>query len=228
MNLARTGNRYFTSMEPWHSRKTDPEKCANTLHVCLQTAGALSILFGPVLPDACKKLRADLGIPDPVFWSMAEPDLMQAGHSINAGDILFQKIDDAIIEKQIARLLQTDQDHHPPKTVFDPIAEPVDFSSFAGLDIRAGRIVKATAVSGSKKLLDLKVDIGVEIRRIISGIAEYYNAEDIIGQQVCVVANLKPKKIMGIESNGMILMAGNTDGKLHFVTTDSEPGSMVR
>jgi methionyl-tRNA synthetase len=228
MNLARTGNRYFTAMEPWHSRKSDPQKCANTLHVCVQIAGALSILFDPVLPDSCKKLRNYMGIPDLVFWAMAEPDLMQAGHNIQAGEILFQKIEDELIEAQIAKLLNTELDVPVNEPGFEPLASPVDFNAFSGLDIRAGRILKASTVKGSNKLLDLKIDIGIEMRRIISGIAEYYNTEDIIGQRVCVIANLKPKKIMGIESNGMILMAEDSHRKLHFVTTEAEPGSTVR
>ncbi|TVQ16742.1 MAG: methionine--tRNA ligase, partial [Balneolaceae bacterium] len=229
MNLARSGNRYFTSMEPWHTRKSDMEKCGNTIHVCLQVAGALSVLFEPVLPSACKKLRSDLGINGLVFWSMAEAGLLNSGSSIHAGEILFRKLEDELIDKQIEKLLKTDQiaASQAEKPAYPAIAGPVEFSSFAGLDIRAGRIVKAEPVKGSKKLLDLKVDIGLEIRRIISGIAGYHKAEDVVGQKVCVVANLMPKKIMGIESNGMILMAESADKVLHFVSTDAEPGSTV-
>jgi methionyl-tRNA synthetase len=182
-----------------------------------------------VLPSACKKLRSDLGINGLVFWSMAEANLLKSGSSINAGEILFRKLDDDLIDKQIQKLLMTDQDAaaQTKTPVYPALAPVVDFISFAGLDIRAGRILKAAPVKGSKKLLDLKVDIGVEIRRIISGIAGYHKAEDVVGQKVCVVANLMPKKIMGIESNGMILMAESADKVLHFVSTDAEPGSPV-
>jgi methionyl-tRNA synthetase len=230
MNLARSANRYFTSMEPWHTRKSDPAKCGNTLNVCVQVAGALSILFEPVLPAACRKLRKDLGLGEPVTWAMAEPGLIESGRTISAGEILFRKLDDELIDKQIEKLLMTDRETAAKKSIpeYPPISEPVDFGSFAGLDIRAGKILKASPVKGSKKLLDLTVDIGVEMRRIISGIAEFHKAEDVTGRTVCVVANLKPKKIMGIESNGMILMAESADRKLYFVETDAEPGSIVK
>lgn len=229
MNLARSGNRYFTNMEPWHTRKTDMQTCGNTLHVCLQVAGALSVLFEPVLPSACKKLRSDLGIKGIVSWPMAAADLLKPGNAVAAGEILFRKLEDERIEKQIEKLLKTDHDSRPAteKKDYPAIGETVEFSTFAGLDIRAGKIVKAAPVKGSKKLLDLKVDIGVEIRRIISGIAEFHKADNVVGQKVCVVANLMPKKIMGIESNGMILMARSADNVLHFVSTDAEPGSPV-
>ena len=227
MHLARIGNRYFTETEPWKTRKENPELCGNTLHICLQISAALSILFEPVLPNKMDSLRKQLGLSGKISWDLIKPDLLSAGQKITQGEILFEKIEDEHVEEQINRLTDRAAEMSPEKKDYMPLKKEITFDNFAALDIRAGKILNAEKVKGSKKLLQITVDLGFEHRTILSGIAEFVDESEIIGQTVCVVANLAPKKMMGIESNGMILMGEDTDGVLHFVETNAEPGSPV-
>ena len=228
MHLARIGNRYFTETEPWKTRKENPEACGNTLNVCVQISAALSILFHPVLPAKMSKLRNQLGVPDTLRWDDVTSDLIPAGQIVEQGEILFEKIEDEEVQEQIDILQKraAESDGSSDKD-YEPLKETATFDDFVKLDFRAGKIVDAKKIKKSKKLLNITVDLGFEKRTILSGVAEFFKAEEIIGRSVVVVANLAPKKMMGIESNGMILMGEDTEGKLHFVETDSEPGSPV-
>ncbi|PKD44795.1 methionine--tRNA ligase [Rhodohalobacter barkolensis] len=228
MNLARIGNRYFTETEPWKTRKENPEACGNTLNVCVQISAALSVLFHPVLPAKMARLRGQLGVPNTLSWDDVTSNLIPSGQIIEQGEILFEKIEDDAVQEQIEILEKRAAESSGTESKeFEPLKETATFDDFVKLDFRAGKITDAKKIKKSKKLLNITVDLGFEKRTILSGIAEFFKAEDIVGRSVVVVANLAPKKMMGIESNGMILMGEDTEGKLHFVETDSEPGSPV-
>ena len=227
MNLARIGNRYFTETEPWKTRKENPEACGNTLYVCLQISAALSVMFSPVLPGKMSQLRTQLGVPDNTTWIQINDHLLASGQLIKEDTILFEKIEDEVVEAQVEKLKKRAAESEPDQKKFPPLKKEMDFNNFASLDLRAGKIIGAKKVKKSKKLIQISIDLGFEKRTILSGIAEYYKPEEVIGKSVCVVANLAPKKMMGIESNGMILMGEDSKGKLHFVETDAEPGSPV-
>lgn len=227
MNLARIGNRYFTETEPWKTRKENPQKCANTLYVCTQICGALSLLFHPVMPKKMHQLREQMGIPLQTKWEQINDHLVPADHLIAEQSILFEKIEDEVVDREIQKLKDKSKTEEASGTSFSPVKANASFDEFMKLDVRAGKILSAKKVKKSKKLIRITVDIGLEKRTILSGIAEFFNPEEITGQTVCVVANLAPRKMMGIESNGMILMGEDSEGKLHFVSTTAEPGSPV-
>lgn len=227
MNLARAGNRYFTETEPWKTRKENPEACGNTLHVCIQICAALSVLFEPVLPHKMAKLRKQLGIPNTITWDQVNDQILPSGQLVDQGKILFEKIEDEVVEKQISRLKESETVVKHDEQEFTPLKKQTSFEQFMSLDLRAGKITDAQKLKKSKKLIQINVDLGFETRTILSGIAEFFEAEEIIGQSVVVVANLAPKKMMGIESNGMILMGEDPEGRLYFVETYAEPGSQI-
>lgn len=231
MNLARLGNKYFTEMEPWHLRKTDMEACGNVLHVCLQLAAALSVMFDPVTPTSMKKLREYLGLSDTLGWDDVSDSMLQAHQEVQQGEILFKKIEDDQVAQQKEKLLEKSQVTSPSDKATEqqwaPLKSETDYNTFIQTDLRTGVIREAQAVPKSKKLLKLRVDLGFETRTIVSGIAEYFTPEETINQKVVVVANLAPRKIMNIESQGMILMAQNEDGSLHFVSSDGSAGSTI-
>lgn len=226
MNLARAGNKYFTETEPWKTRNSDPQACANSLHVSLQICAALSVLMEPILPDSMKKLRNQLSYSGKVSWDSISDSMLEVGNSIDPGEVLFTKVEDEEIEAQIARLEERAA-ANDPTSKFTPLKENIGFEDFMKLDIRAGEILEAEKIEKSDKLLKLKVDIGIEIRTIVSGIAKHVDMDKIVGQKVSVVANLAPKKLMGVESAGMILMAEDTEGNLKFVDTEAESGSTI-
>ncbi|XWN38091.1 MAG: methionine--tRNA ligase [Balneola sp.] len=226
MNLARAGNKYFTETEPWKTRNSDPQACANSLHVSLQICAALSVLMEPILPDSMKKLRIQLSYSGEISWDSISDSMLKSGSSINPGEVLFTKIEDEEIEAQITRLEERAA-ANDPKSKFTPLKENIGFEDFMKLDIRAGEILEAEKIEKSDKLLKLKVDIGIETRTIVSGIAKHVDMDKVVGQKVSVVANLAPKKLMGVESAGMILMAEDAEGNLKFVDTDAEPGSTI-
>ncbi|PWN07116.1 methionine--tRNA ligase [Rhodohalobacter mucosus] len=227
MYLARAGNRYFTETEPWKTRKENPQACANTLYVCSQITAALSVLFEPVLPGKMSKLREQLGIPGTAGWGDVSASMIAAGQLITPGDILFEKIEDEAVEHEIEILKERSSAADSADNPYEDLKKETDFGTFSRIDLRAGRILEAEPVKKSKKLIQITVDLGFEKRTILSGIAEYFKAEEIVGKSVVVVANLAPKKMMGIESNGMILMGEDREGTLHFVETEAEPGSPV-
>jgi len=229
MNLARIGNKYFTDMEPWQSRKDDMETCGNTLHVCLQITAALSILFDPILPNKMGELRSELNITGDISWDKVSGTILTSGSEINKGAILFEKIEDEEIDKQLEKLKErASENEEESKTNYEPLKENMKFDDFMKMDLRAGKIIEASAIEKADKLLKIKVDLGFEERIIVSGISNDFTPDEIVGQNVCVVANLAPKKLMGVKSNGMILMAEEEDGSLKFVETDAEPGSVVK
>ncbi|MEX0894540.1 MAG: methionine--tRNA ligase [Balneolaceae bacterium] len=229
INLARTGNKYFTDMEPWKTRKNDLQTCGNTLHVCLQISAALSILFDPILPGKMESLRTQLQLKRKVKWDQVDSKMMSAGSSIVPGEILFTKIEDEQVEKEINILREraAETENSQKGDPLPPLKSETDFSNFASLDLRVGEILDAEVIEKSDKLLKLKVDIGVETRTILSGIKQFYQPDEIKGKKVCVVANLAPKRMMGIESNGMILMAEDSKEQLHFLSASAENGSPV-
>lgn len=225
MNLARIGNKYFTEMEPWQTRKDDMETCGNTLHVCLQITAALSILFDPILPNKMAELRDELNISGDSKWDNVSDSILQSGSTINKGAILFEKIEDEEVEAQLQKLRDRAEEQEEKK--YKPLKDNMEFDDFMKMDLRAGTIVAAAAIKKADKLLKITVDLGFEKRTIVSGIANDFDPDEIMGQKVCVVANLAPKKLMGVESNGMILMAEEDDGSLKFVETDAAPGSLI-
>jgi methionyl-tRNA synthetase len=230
MNLARIGNKYFTETEPWKTRKENPEACGNTLHTSLQICAALSVLFTPILPSKMQELRNYLSLSGTPAWDNINDTMLKPGTGIHSGEILFRKIENEEVEAELEKLKKRagsiKEDQQESKN-YKPLKETTDFKSFADLDLRVGQIVNAEDIPDSNKLLKLQIDLGFESRIILSGIKDYYTPEDIIGKKVCVVANLEPKKMMGIESNGMVLMAEEEDGKMHFISTEAEIGSPV-
>jgi methionyl-tRNA synthetase len=226
MNLARAGNKYFTETEPWKTRNNDPQSCANSLHVSLQICAALSVLMEPILPDSMKILRDQINYTGDLNWNNIDDTMLVSGSSIDPGEVLFTKVEDEEIEAQIQKLEERAA-ANDPTSKFIPLKDNIGFDDFMKLDIRAGEILEAEKIEKSDKLLKLKVDIGIEIRTIVSGIAKHVDMDAIVGQKVSVVANLAPKKLMGVESAGMILMAEDTEGNLRFVDTEAEPGSTI-
>ena len=247
MALARKGNKYFNETEPWHTREEDPQACANTVHVSLQVCAALSILFEPVLPSAAAELRERLGLdhvrtstpdanpPDSAGWTDAGTPLLSEGDPIpgeSASEPLFEKIDDDTIEAQIEKLreraAQRDTDSTTPTMDYDELKDNISFDDFTKLDLRAGTVTAAEPVPDADKLLRLEVDIGLEERQMLAGVAEQMAPDEVVGLEVVVVANMEPKEMFGFESQGMVLMAEEPDGTFVPVTTAAENGSVVR
>ncbi len=234
LQLARIGNKYFTDREPWKTKKTDPEHCAITLYTSLQLCAALSLIFDPIMPHKMAQLRAQLGVQIR-SWEDIGATLLPPLHPIAEGEILFAKIEDEKIQARIDALHAHSQliEASSPasaETELPSYAEPkpeIVIDDFAKIDLRIGKVLEAEAVKGSKKLLKLKVDLGYEQRTILSGIAMVMTPEQILGKQVVVVANLKPRPMMGTESHGMILMSEDRNGQLVLVQSDNEPGSTV-
>jgi methionyl-tRNA synthetase len=226
MNLARLGNKYLADEEPWKVIKVDEERVKTILFVALQISAALAVVSEPFLPFTSDKLKGILSIDNSTTWEDVSEKavLLPANHQINQAELLFSKIEDETIEAQLEKLIATKKANEDEKRVVEPQKEIIDFEDFTKLDIRIGTILEAEKVAKTKKLLKLKVDVGIDIRTIVSGIAESFSPEEIIGQQVSVLINLAPRKIKGVESNGMILMTDTPDGKLAFV----EPEKAVK
>ncbi|MCD8409156.1 methionine--tRNA ligase [Tenacibaculum finnmarkense] len=218
MNLARLGNKYLADEEPWKMIKVDAERTKTIMNVALQIAAGLAILSEPFLPFTSTKLKSILNIDANLTWNdVSEKDiLISDNHQINEAELLFSKIEDVEIEKQLAKLEATKKANEAENRVLEPQKETIEFDDFTKIDIRVGTITAAEKVAKTKKLLKLTVDVGLDTRTIVSGIAESFKPEDIIGQQVSVVCNLAPRKLKGIESQGMILMIDTPDGKLAF------------
>ncbi len=229
MNLARLGNKYLTDKEPWKLIKTDEEQVKVILNVSLQIVANLSVVCEPFLPFTANKLQQMLNIGDLKWADAGKADLMKVGSQINKAELLFDRIEDQQIEAQKQRLLDTKKENEEAAPA-KPEKDSISFDDFMKMDIRTATILEAEKVAKTKKLLKLKVDTGIDQRTIVSGIAEYYAAEDIIGKKVSVLVNLAPRKLRGIESQGMILMAEDRDGKLCFVspTEDVSDGSEIK
>lgn len=216
MNLARIGNKYLADTEPWKLIKEDEDRVKTILHIALKLSEALSVVFLPFLPNTCAKLSTILG------GSIAE------GHQINKAELLFQKIEDNAIEAQIAKLEATKIKQSNPKA--KPMKDEITFDDFTKMDIRVGTILTAEKHPNADKLLKMTIDTGIDERTVVSGIAEHYSPEEVVGKQVSVLVNLAPRKIRGIESQGMILMAENNEGDLTFVSPEkaTDNGGEVR
>jgi methionyl-tRNA synthetase len=255
MALARDANKYFNDAAPWATRKTDPARCDTTIHVALQVSAALAILCEPFLPFTAKKLRAMLGIEGVrsseraegekgLGWSDAAKPLLKTGQKLGEPEILFGKIEDAAIEAQRAKLQkpaaptaiednkQVNETKAPPPPVdpslpHTPLNATITYEDFAKLDLRVALITAAERIEKSKKLLRCQVDLGFEKRQVLAGIGEHLTPEDVIGKKVVMVANLAPRKMMGLESQGMLLMAKDRAGRLTPVWSESEPGATV-
>lgn len=218
MNLARLGNKYLTETEPWKTIKTDEKRVETILNIALQISANLALLAEPFIPFTSKKLKAMLGLLTESNWAMTgSSDLVQEGSVLPKPSLLFERIEDKEIEAQVQKLMDTKKANEALEKQVSPAKEDIDFDDFSKMDIRVGTILEAEKVAKTKKLLKLKVDTGIDQRTIVSGIAEYYKPEDIIGKQVSVLVNLAPKTLRGIESQGMILMAEDADGSLQFV-----------
>lgn len=226
MNLARLGNKYLADEEPWKVIKVDAERVKTIMYVALQISTALAVLSEPFIPFTSSKLKNILNIDENLSWEdVTEKNvLIDANHQINKAELLFSKIEDKTIEAQVEKLEATKIANEQENKVVEPQKETIDFEDFTKLDIRIGTILEAEKVAKTKKLLKLKVDVGIDTRTIVSGIAESFSPEDIIGQQVSVLVNLAPRKIRGVESQGMILMTDTPEGKLAFV----EPEKAVK
>ncbi|GAA4508541.1 methionine--tRNA ligase [Hymenobacter ginsengisoli] len=224
MNLARLGNKYLADTQPWHLIKTDAVRTGTVLHVALQVAAALVPLLTPFLPESAAQLAAMLDFTPGDWASAARAEQLLAGHQLQEPALLFAKIDDAVVHTQVQKLLDTKQANALAATPVTAAKENVSFDEFGKMDLRVGTIIAAEKVAKTKKLLKLTIDTGLDQRTIVSGIAEAFIPEALIGQQAMVLLNLAPREIKGIQSQGMLLLAENADGSLALM----QPGSAVR
>lgn len=230
MNLARLGNKYITDCEPWHVAKTDIERVKTILYISLQLVANLEIAFEPFLPFSSAKLREMLGVKETEWEQLGSTELLKPGHQLGTPSLLFEKIEDEAIEAQLKKLDDAKKANEAANYVAAPLKENVDFETFEKMDIRVGHIKDCQKVKKSKKLLQFTIDDGSGVdRTILSGIAAYYEPEQLIGKDVLFVANFAPRKMMGIESQGMILSAVNFDGTLNVTSVlgNVKPGSQV-
>ena len=230
MNLARIGNKYITDCEPWHVAKTDMERVKTILYISLQLVANLEIAFEPFLPFSSKKLREMLNIDESDWGQLGSTDLLKPGHQLGEPSLLFEKIEDDAIEAQLKKLEDTKKANAAASYKAAPIKKTIDFSDFEKLDIRVGHIKACEKVKKANKLLKFTLDDGSgKDRTIVSGIAKFYQPEELIGKDVLFIANLAPRKLMGIESQGMILSAENFDGNLSVtsILREVKPGSPV-
>jgi methionyl-tRNA synthetase len=219
MNLARLGNKYLADNEPWKLVKTDALRVETIMHIAIQITAKLSLLLEPFLPTTAAKLRGFLNLGLTNWEAISKQTILEAGHITNTPEILFQKIEDSFVEQEVEVLQATKE---VPATNFPPQKPNVSFDDFTKMDIRLGKIIEAEKVPKADKLLKLTVDTGIDTRTIVSGIASYYNPEEVVGKTVSVLLNLEPRKIRGVESQGMILMAENENGELSFVSPEKE------
>jgi len=231
MNIARLGNKYLAETEPWRIFKENPEKVATILNICIQITANLSIILEPFLPFTVEKIRKILNIGTFEWNAIGSHTLVPTGHNIDAApELLFSKIEDAEIEKQIEKLQLSKMSNAPIVPQFPPVKENIAYTDFEKLDIRIGTILEAQKVPKADKLLQFLVDSGVDKRTIVSGLALHFTPEQMVGKKVTFIANLEPRKIKGIESHGMILTAESPDGKLALLAPESEiqNGSLVK
>ena len=232
IDLARTGNKYLTETEPWKLAKTDMIRVGAILNLALQISANLAVLTEPFLPFSSRKLKSMLALPDLGWNETGSVDLLPAGHALGQASLLFEKIEDSVIEAQITKLktkkMEVEQAGQPAKPL-KPLKPEVTIDDFSKLDIRIGKVIAAEKMEKSNKLLKLTINSGLDTRIILSGIAQYYTAEEMVGKQVTFIANLTPRKMMGVESQGMILSAEDGEGKLKLLqpSGDVEPGSAV-
>ena len=230
MNLARIGNKYLADTEPWKLAKTDMSRVATILNIALQITANLTIVFSPFLPFSSEKLLRMLDVNEAFSWdSLGNMELLSVGHQIATAELLFEKIEDSTIEAQIEKLQATKAANELVERKAEPIAQDIQFDDFLKLDIRVGTVLECSKVPKADKLLQFRIDDGLGGRTIVSGIAKHYQPEELVGKQVCFIANLPPRKLKGIESQGMILSAEDLDGSLRLISPSVEvsPGSKV-
>ncbi|MCB9012678.1 MAG: methionine--tRNA ligase [Bacteroidales bacterium] len=230
MDLARLGNKYLADTEPWKIFKTDPERVRTILNISLQLTANLSILFDPFLPDTSSRLRKMIDLKNFSWADGGRKDLLEVNHLLNQPELLFERIEDEVIEAQLQKLKNNKLDNENKALVSEPSKSAVSFDDFGKMDIRVATILSAEKVAKTKKLMKLLVDTGIDKRTVVSGIAEFFEPENLVGQKVCILLNLEPREIKGIQSQGMILLSENADGKLFFVEPRPEAvnGSMVK
>ena len=230
MNLARLGNKYLAETEPWKLAKTDMERVATIMNVALQIAANIAVAFEPFLPFSAAKIRRILQMENCQWDMLGNDNLLEAGKELAEPELIFEKIEDDAIEAQIKRLADIKEANKRNNWQAAPIRENIEFDDFTKLDIRVGKVLECTKAPKADKLLQFRIDDGLGGRTIVSGIAQHYAPEDLVGKQVCFVANLAPRKLRGIESQGMILSAEDADGKLVVITpaNDVAPGSEVK
>jgi methionyl-tRNA synthetase len=222
MDLARLGNKYLADEEPWKVIKTDVERVKTILNISLQITANLTICLQPFLPFSMNKLRGFLNLGKLDWEKLGDTNLLAAGHQLNTPELLFEKIEDDVIEAQVQKLLNTKKANELAQAKAAPAKPHIEYDDFGKMDIRVGTILEAEKVAKTKKLLKLLIDTGIDKRTVVSGIAEYYEPEALIGKQVSILVNLAPKNLKGIESQGMILCAENADGSLSIVSPDQK------
>ena len=222
MDLARLGNKYLADEEPWKVIKTDEERVKTILNISLQITANLTICLEPFLPFSMEKLRGFINLGKLDWEKLGNTSLLAAGHQLSTPELLFEKIEDDVIEKQIQKLLDTKKANELAQAKAAPAKGNIEYDDFSKMDIRVGTVIEAEKVAKTKKLLKLKIDTGIDQRTVVSGIAEYYEPEALIGKQVSILVNLAPKNLKGIESQGMILCAENADGSLSIVSPDQK------
>ena len=229
MDIARLGNKYLTDKEPWKLYKENPEEVKGILNNVLQIAANMSVLSEIFLPVTAEKLKTMLNMGE-TSWSDIGKPLLIEGLQLNQPQLLFEKIEDADVQKQIFKLESSKIANAAASVSYDSLKPDISFDDFVKTDLRVGKILEAEKIAKTKKLMKLSVDMGFETRTIVSGVAEYFTPEQLIGKKVVVVANLGKRDIKGVESNGMILFAENNDGKLIMVNPGDEaiPGSLVK
>ena len=230
MNLARIGNKYLADTEPWKLAKTDMSRVATILNIALQITANLTIVFSPFLPFSSEKLLRMLDVNEAFSWdSLGSMELLSVGHQIATAELLFEKIEDSTIDAQIEKLQATKAANELAERKAEPIAQDIQFDDFLKLDIRVGTVLECSKVPKADKLLQFKIDDGLGGRTIVSGIAKHYHPEELVVKQVCFIAMLPPRKLKGIESQGMILSAEDLDGSLRLISPSVEvsPGSKV-
>jgi methionyl-tRNA synthetase len=224
MNVARLGNKYLADEEPWKVIKDNPERVQTQMYVALQIAAALSSLCEPFLPFTAAKLSRILKIETKIDWKTLSQtsELIPVGHQIGEAELLFAKIEDEEIQKQMDKLEATKVANIAENKMTEPQKETIEYDDFAKIDLRVGTILEAEKMPKANKLLILKIDTGIDVRTIVSGIAESFSPEEIIGKRVTVLVNLAPRNLRGVDSEGMILMTTNSEGKLVFVNPDAD------
>ncbi len=230
MNLARLGNKYLADTEPWKLIKTDADRVKTIIYISLQITANLSLVMEPFLPFTSVKLRAMINLNEPNWELCGLKEILKPGHVINKAELMFQLIEDEDIEAQLNKLNKSKKENEAlANKDVSPAKENISFEEFSRMDIRTGTILEAEKVAKTKKLLKLTIDTGIDRRTVVSGIAEYYTPEEIIGCRVSILVNLAPRNLKGIESQGMILMAEDASGKLVFVSPDQKiaNGSIV-
>lgn len=229
MDLARLGNKYLADTEPWKLIKEDEQRVATILNISLQIAANLAIVGEPFLPFSMKKLEGILNTTSRKWNEAGNADLLESGHQLNKATLLFEKIEDDMVDAQVQKLENTKKQNEMENKEVAPLKPEITFDDFMKMDIRIGKVLEAEKMKKSKKLLKLTIDTGIDTRTVLSGIAEHFSPEEVVGQQVSVLVNLAPRKMMGIESQGMVLMAEDKDGSLKFIQPGDEvtPGALV-